>query len=173
MGLVHIYCGDGKGKTSAAVGAAIRFAGSGGKVLFSQFMKNGMSSELSVLKEIPGITVKIPYELRICPFYLEEEEKAEAAKEYPRRFEELIHLANESDYGMLVMDEIMSCISCGYIKLESVVEFIKNKPYGLEVIMTGRNPDEALLSCADYVSEIQKYKHPYDKGVLARKGIEY
>lgn len=173
MGLVHIYCGDGKGKTTSAVGCAVRFAGSGGKVLFCQFMKSGRSSELGVLAKIPNITVQNGFTLRMCPFYLTDAEKEKAAQEYPKQFDEMIQLTENGDYGMLVMDEIMSCISCGFLPLDKLVEFLKKRSESLEVVMTGRDPDEAVLECADYVSEIRKCKHPFDKGISARKGIEF
>lgn len=173
MRLVHIYCGDGKGKTSAAVGSAIRFVGHDGKVLFCQFMKSGNSGELSILNTIPNITVQNPYKIKKFSFDMTEEEKKETAKGYLKQFNELVRLLNNEKYGMVVMDEIMSCISCGFISTERIIEFLENRSQNIEVIMTGRNPDKNLIKYADYVSEICKVKHPYDEGIIARKGIEY
>lgn len=173
MGLIHIYCGDGKGKTSAAVGSAIRFAGNGGKVLFCQFMKSGDSGEISILNAIPNITVQNSYKIKKFSFNMTEEEKKEIAEGCLNQFNELICLLEDEKYGMVIMDEIMSCISCDFISIGHLIEFLEGYSQDVEVIMTGRNPGKSLIKYADYVSEICKIKHPYDKGIIARKGIEY
>lgn len=173
MGLVHIYCGDGKGKTSAAVGLAVRFAGSGGKVLFYQFMKPESSGERRMLQQLSDITVLSGYQVSKFSFQMNESEKAEAAVGYQKQFSEIIQMVQNEAYGLLVLDEIMSCISCGFLDIEAVLHFLECRPQSLEVVMTGRNPDARLIACADYVSEIQKVKHPFDAGITARSGIEF
>ena len=173
MGLIHIYCGDGKGKTTAAVGLAVRYAGAGGSVLFYQFMKPETSSERPVLSQIPQITVLSGYTISKFSFRMTVQEKADAAIGYQQQFAEIVQLVQQKKYGMLILDEIMSCISCGFLPLETVLQFLQTKPPELEVVLTGRNPDAQLLELADYVSEICSRKHPYERGISARKGIEF
>ena len=173
MGLIHIYCGDGKGKTTAAVGLAVRYAGAGGSVLFYQFMKPETSSERPILSQIPQITVLSGYTISKFSFRMTAQEKADAAVGYQQQFAEIVQLVQQKKYGMLILDEIMSCISCGFLPLKTVLRFLQTKPPELEVVLTGRNPDAQLLELADYVSEICSRKHPYERGISARKGIEF
>ncbi|MCI8745481.1 MAG: cob(I)yrinic acid a,c-diamide adenosyltransferase [Lachnospiraceae bacterium] len=169
---IHIYCGDGKGKTTAAMGLALRAAGSGRKVLVAQFLKDGSSSELKILRELPGVKVLT------CPrqfgFYwnMTEEQKAEAECSYEELFEKAAGAAVEEDIFLLVMDELIAAYNHGLLDRERVLAFLREKPEGLEVVLTGRDPDPELVKLADYVSEIQKKKHPFDKGIPAREGIE-
>ena len=162
-GLLHIYCGDGKGKTTAATGLAVRAAGSGKKVLFARFLKDEKSGELKILRQIPQIEV-LPVEKSFGFFWtLSEAEKAEAKDMYFRLWRTLKE----------VMDECMAALRYRLLPPEEVVTFLKERPEELEVVLTGRDPDEELLALADYVSEIRKVKHPFDRGIHARKGIEY
>jgi cob(I)alamin adenosyltransferase len=101
-----------------------------------------------------------------------EEEKSEAKIAYRNQFEKAVKLALETDADMLVMDEFMSCYELGFLDREKALEFLKNKPEKLEIVLTGRNPAEELCEIADYISEIKKVKHPFDKGINSRKGIE-
>jgi cob(I)alamin adenosyltransferase len=171
MGLVHIYCGDGKGKTSAAVGLAVRAAGRGKKIVIARFLKTDDSGEVEILKNIPGITL-LPCE-RTFGFFssMDDETKREACGYYRELYKKAVSLSEHAD--MLVLDEIMAAVRYDMIPEEWVVCFLDGRPENLEVVMTGRDPADAFLERADYVSEIQKRKHPYDRGILARKGIEY
>ncbi len=171
-GLVHIYCGDGKGKTTAAAGLAIRCAGGGGRVLFYQFLKDGRSGEINVLKNIDNITVVEGYSEIKFSCNMTEEEKNAAKQHYTEKLRELKDRVSCQNYDMLVLDEACGALSLGYISKEDLLLFIKNKPVGLELVLTGRNPCESLIENADYVSEIKKIKHPFDKGISARKYIE-
>lgn len=170
-GLVHIYCGDGKGKTTAAVGLTLRSAGAGNSVVFTQFFKDGSSSEISLLRQISGISVL--HADTVGGFWkrMTAEQQAQASRDYT----ELFHIACEmaKNANLLVLDEIISACNHGAVPEEALLEFLQNKPENLEVVLTGRNPSEALLAQADYVTEMKKIKHPFDRGVLARKGIEY
>ncbi len=172
-GLLHIYCGDGKGKTTAATGLAVRAAGSGMKVLFARFLKNENSAELKVLDQIPEIEV-IHLE-KSFGFYntLNEEQKAEMTQMYRQLWETAVQRILTGDYSMLVMDEFMAADTYGMIPHEEALKFFAERPEHLEVVLTGRNPAPELLELADYVSEIRKVKHPYDSGITARRGIEY
>lgn len=172
-GLIHIYCGDGKGKTTAATGLAVRAAGRGKRVVIARFLKTDDSGEVPVLKQIPGITV-IPC-TKTFGFYfrMTEEQKAEAAVYYSGLLEQAWQTAKEQKAGLLVLDEIMAVCNYGLVNEKRLLELLESKPEELEVVMTGRNPSEILLEKADYVSEIVKQKHPFDQGIGAREGIEY
>ncbi len=175
-GLIQIYCGEGKGKTTAAIGQAVRSAGCGLSVVFVRFLKTEGSGELSVLKDISGITL-IPCRKSFGFFWkMSEEQKLEAAKVYEamlRQAEEAALKSAKENDTVLVMDEIIATYRHGMIDRESFLSFLRTRPENLEIVMTGREPAEELLSLADYVSEIKKVKHPFDKGIRARKGIEY
>lgn len=170
-GLIHIYCGDGKGKTTAALGLALRAAGSGRRVLLLQFFKDGKSSEFAALEKVPGIAV-IP-QTRTFGFSwtLSDEEKMEARAYYAGLLEDAFR--RSADFDLLVLDEAMSACTTGMIGEARLLALLAERPGGLEVVLTGRNPSQALLDAADYVTEMKKIKHPYERGVAARKGIEY
>ena len=172
-GLVHIYCGDGRGKTTAALGLAIRAAGRGKRVLIARFLKTDDSGEVPVLRQIPGIRLK-PCE-KSFGFYsrMTEDERREAGEYYRTLFREAWREGVGEKFDMILLDEIMAACRYGLVPEEELLTCIREKPGGLEVVMTGRDPSEDLLETADYVSEVCKRKHPYDRGVAAREGIEY
>ena len=150
QGLLHIYCGDGKGKTSAAVGMAVRAAGCGMKVLVIRFLKTENSGEVEVLRSIPGITVPPCERTFGFVFRMTEEQKQEAALYYQSRFEAAAKEAVQGQYDLLILDEILA--SCNYgFQIHSLT----------------------FLELADYVSEIHMRRHPYEKGIPARRGIEF
>lgn len=172
-GCIHIYCGDGKGKTSAAVGLAVRAAGRGKTVLVVRFLKTEDSGEVPVLRHIPGITV-VPCDKTFgFVFRMTPEEKAEAAEYFRKRFQYACKKAVEGGYDVLILDEILASCNYGMVNEADVAEFLEHRPEKLEVILSGRDPSERLLGLADYVSEIQMVKHPFTKGIPAREGIEY
>ena len=171
-GLIHIYCGDGKGKTTAAMGLTVRALGSGMKVVLTQFMKGDYSSELKILRGLPNLQLVFCEQNFGFVWNMTEEEKLAAKAAYTRQFETAVQLATECKADMLVMDEFMSCYEMQFIDNEKALDFLRNKPENLEVVLTGRNPGAELCELADYISEIKKIKHPYDKGVNSRKGIE-
>jgi cob(I)alamin adenosyltransferase len=167
--MIHIYQGDGKGKTTAAIGLAVRNAGCGGKVIFAQFMKGGESGELNILKALDNVEV-IRLEKHF-PFYknMTDEDKAEITKAHNELLE---NIENKSkDCTLIVLDEVTYPVSFGLIDKSKLNAFIKNTK--CELVLTGRNPDEEWIEIADYVTEMKKVKHPFEKGITARKGIEY
>ena len=170
-GLIHIYCGDGKGKTTAAIGLAIRAAGAGQRVVFAQFFKDGSSSEISVLKVVENIQTVHCNTVRGFWKRMDDVQKVKASKDYTNFLAEIIKLAKDAD--LLVLDEIISACNHGTVAEAAVLAFLRDKPKNLEVALTGRNPSETLLELADYVSEMKKVKHPYDCGIAAREGIEF
>lgn len=172
-GCVHIYCGDGKGKSTAAAGLAVRAAGRDLRVLMARFLKTEDSGEVAVLRSIPQITV-LPCE-KTFGFYFQmsEEQKAEAAEYYQGLLELSWKRAAGENFDMLILDEIMAACTCRLVEEKRLLELLDKKPDKLEVVLTGRNPSDPLKARADYISEIIKVKHPFDEGLSAREGIEY
>ena len=170
-GLIHIYCGDGKGKTTAAVGLAVRAAGAGKKVVFTQFFKDGSSSEIKVLQGVENIQVMHSNTVRGFWKRMTDVQKARASADYTQLLSDATRLAMDAD--LLVLDEIISACNHGTVAEVTIADYLLSKPERLEVVLTGRNPSEHLLSLADYVTQMQKIKHPYDRGIAARKGIEF
>lgn len=173
LGLIHIYCGDGKGKTTAAMGLGIRAAGRSKKVLLTQFLKSNKTGELNSIEKLSEffhVVKGVPAKKFV--WNMNEEEKLEVKKEHTNRFREVTKKAIEEEYDLLILDEIIATINRDFVMLSEVIDFLNNKPTGLEVVMTGRNPKEELIELADYVSEIKAIKHPYNKGIKSRVGIE-
>lgn len=171
-GLIHIYFGDGKGKTTTGMGLITRAAGYGYRVLLYQFMKNNQTSERNVLGQVDNITIIDGLEQEKFSFQMTEEEKAERRSYYRAQFQKVTELAVSQKYDVLFLDEVIYTISAGLLEEQIVLEFLRGKPENLEVILTGNTPSGAMLDAADYVSEIRKIKHPYDKGQSSRMGIE-
>lgn len=172
-GLIHIYCGDGKGKTTAAMGLAIRAAGREKKVFITQFLKSGKSGELVSLEKLKEYITFLPGRpVNKFVWNMNDEEKMEAKREHTARFKEIIDIIKNEDYDLLILDEIIATINNGFIELNEVIEFLKNKPETLEVVMTGRDPKEELIELANYVTEMQCMKHPFKEGIPSRVGIE-
>lgn len=170
-GMVHIYCGDGKGKTSAAVGLAARAAGAGLSVLFAQFLKTGDSAELVALERVGGVDVALPARSFGFVWTLSDAQKDQMREVYAGFWRELMERA--SGYDVLVADELLDAINLGLVDLAEAVAWLRGRRAGLEVVLTGRDPAPELVELADYVSEVRKVKHPFDRGVAARRGIEY
>ena len=142
------------------------------KVLIYQFMKNNKTSERNILEKVENITFVDGLEVEKFSFMMTEEEKAERRAFYLEQFYKVTKMAKEDGYQVLFLDEIIYTIGAGLFDKEILIEYLKEKPEELEVILTGQNPCEELIALADYVSEIQKVKHPYDKGIPSRVGIE-
>lgn len=173
-GRVQLYCGDGKGKTTAAIGQAVRAAGRQKRVLIARFLKTDDSGEVPVLAEIPGITV-IPCR-KTFGFYFQmtDEVKKEAAEYYTGLLETCKTMVSEEAYDMLVLDEVIAAVNYRLAPPEALIELIKTRPENLELILTGRDPMKEVLGLADYVSEIKMVRHPYETEQLpAREGIEF
>lgn len=172
IGLIHIYYGNGKGKTTTGMGLITRAAGYGYRVLLYQFMKNNKTSERKILEKVPNITIVDGLEQEKFSFQMTEEEKAERRKFYNSQFQMVTKKAAEEHYDVLFMDETIYTISAGLLDEQLVLDFLASKPENLEVILTGNTPSQKMIDAADYVSEIRKIKHPFEKGQRARKGIE-
>ncbi|HPG92323.1 MAG TPA: cob(I)yrinic acid a,c-diamide adenosyltransferase [Clostridia bacterium] len=171
-GLIHIYHGYGKGKTTAAVGLAIRFLGYDKKVVFTQFLKGSDSGEIKILKNLGTTVMRNSRDYGFFPYASLEDKEAMTA-ENNRNLSESIVLALSGKCDLLVLDEILDALSVGAVNKEIFENFIKEKPEKLELVLTGRNPSEFLIEKADYITFFDKQKHPFDKGVKARESVEY
>lgn len=170
-GCLHLYYGDGKGKTTAAMGLAIRAAGAGKQVLIYQFLKDNSSSERKVLDTIPGITcIKGPDKVKFIR-NMTQEEKEENRRQNDQKLEDIIKIAGE--YDVLLLDEALYAIGREQLSEELLIRYLKERPWWQEVILTGRDPSREMRALADYCTHIQKEKHPFDQGLCSRKGIEY
>lgn len=158
--MIHIYYGDGKGKTTAAVGLAVRAAGCGLRVLFVQFLKTDSSGERSVLGKLDNVTLtNCPLNLKFT-FDMTDAEKHRTAVLYRNIFERSAATALSDRYDMIVLDEIFDVINEGMLTEAQVYEFITNAPNSIEIVMTGNNPSQRFLAEADYITEMKKHKHP-------------
>ena len=173
MGLIHIYCGDGKGKTTAAFGLALRAAGSGMRVHIVQLLKGNETSERNSLKFVPGITVSRCDRHYGFTSKMSDENKRELTECHNRLLKEAQELAENGSIDMLIIDEFNAAYEYNLLDRELAERIFFEKPEITELVLTGRNPAEKFIENADYVSEIKALKHPYRNGVRARKGIEF
>ncbi len=171
-GLIHIYTGNGKGKTTAAIGLTIRMVGNDKKVIFSQFLKSWKTGEISILEKLEN--VKVIRNNNPFPFTnrMSSEQRIETIDIQNNILKEIILEVESGNYDMVVMDEIIATYNLGLVDTDLVDDFLKNKPQNLELVLTGREPSDILVSLAHYVSNIEKVKHPFDIGIESRKGIE-
>lgn len=165
-----LFTGDGKGKTTAALGAALRAAGHGATVCMIQFMKGRPYGELAAARKIPGFTIEQHGRDEFVDPQQPEEIDIELARRGWSRAREIVS-AGKTD--MLILDEINVAVSFGLIPLPEVVELIKNRPAGMDFILTGRYAPPALIELAHTVTEMKEIKHHYQNGIQMRKGIEY
>lgn len=172
-GLIHVYCGDGKGKTTAALGLAIRAAGAGKKVIFLQFMKGNETSELQSLSLLPGILVLRSD--REFGFYagMTEEQKKELTQIHESLLQQALERIRAGECDVLILDEVTYAWNWELTDRKLLEELVAHKPEALELVLTGRDPAQFFLERADYVTRMQCVRHPYEKKVAARKGIEF
>ena len=171
-GLIHLYCGEGKGKTTCAMGLALRAAGRGIPVVIAQFLKSENTGERTALAAVPGVTLlPLPEQVKFT-FRMTEQEKAEEGRRCTERLREAFALA-EAQGGLLILDEVCAAISAGMLPQEEVVRRIDQRRPDLELVLTGRDPIPELTDRADYITAFENRRHPYDRGIPAREGIEY
>ena len=171
---IHIYCGDGKGKTTAAIGLSVRSCGRGWPVVLSQFLKGSTSGELNVLRNLPNYhCVEAP--TTTCNFVLQmdDQEKMEYGQHVRQHFADTVEAVKKYHAKLLVMDEVLDAVAMGMLSDEALAEFLRNRPEDLEVVMTGRAPTPCPDPLADYITRMQKVRHPFDKGLNARLGVEF
>ena len=171
MGRLHVYYGDGKGKTSAAVGLCIRAAGHGLRVGIAQFLKPGTSGELTVLRKLDNVTV-FPH-LPNVKFVnaMTAEERIACTAFCAGLMREIETVAPQLD--VLLLDEAGSAAETGMLDMAALTAWLNARPAGLEVIVTAHNPPAALIDMADYVTELRCERHPYQTGAAPKKGIEW
>ena len=170
-GRIHIYFGDGKGKTTAAVGQAVRAAGHGFRVLFFQFLKDNSSNERKILEQISNITCLPGREQVKFVSRMNGDEKAELLHYNNKALDEIVKFC--SPFDLLVMDEALCAVGLKVLSEEKLISFLLHKPRGLEIVLTGHQVSDRMKEIADYATEMHKIKHPYDLGKLAREGIEF
>ncbi len=170
-GLVQIFTGDGKGKTSAALGVAIRALGHGLRVHITSFMKGDYPyGEQQVLALLPNITLaRFGHQDFVDPANVKPEEKEQAG----RALEDARRAVLSGDYDLVVLDEVNIAAAWNLVDVMDVVELVRQKPDNVELILTGRYADERLIEMADLVTEMREIKHPYKKGIPGRAGIDY
>ena len=170
-GLVQIFTGDGKGKTSAALGAVIRALGQGLRIYIVFFMKGDYPyGERRILSELPNVTMVSFGSLEfVDPTNVKPEEIEQARQALAAAREAML----SGSYDLVVLDEVNVAAAWKLIELDEVVKLIVDKPQNVELILTGRKADTKLIQLADLVTEMLKIKHPYDKGITSRRGIEY
>lgn len=176
-GLVQIYTGDGKGKTTAALGLAMRAAGHGAKVLIYQFLKpaNLDLGERTLLNtHCEGITIRWldePWDM--FQARKDQEELQRIRQEIHTVMQELETAAHEKYYDLIALDEIVFCLKEGLAELADIKQLITHRDPRVELVLTGRGAGAELIALADLVTEMRPIKHPYENGIVARKGIEY
>lgn len=171
--MLHIYYGNGKGKTTAAVGLTVRACGAGMKTAFFQFLKNGSSSEISVLSALDNIEVMCCEMCNKFTFEMNDEEKSNVARYHTEMLKKAADMLLYDNVQLIVLDEFIDAYNKKLVDTELADDFIKNCSDKCEIVMTGRMPTDALKKQADYLTEMSAVKHPFEKGICARKGIEY
>lgn len=176
-GLVQIYTGDGKGKTTAAFGLALRAAGQGNKVLIYQFLKPP-TLDIGERFALQLGAVRIRVEALEAPWEMKKslnDEKAISQTKIAitKALEQIAETAEKRFYDVIILDEIVFCVAKGLAKLEDIKSIIDSKDRRVEIVMTGRGATKELIDLADLVTEMKKIKHPFDEGLAARCGIEF
>jgi len=170
-GLVQVYTGDGKGKTSAAFGLALRAVGRGFKVYIIQFIKGGFDyGELYIVEKIPNLKLASFGRGRFVTEVPPSEEDSKLAREALELAKKVV---KSGEYDVVVLDEVNVALNLKMISLGEVIDLIKNKPKHVELILTGRYAPVQIIDAADLVTEMREVKHPYAQGVPPRKGIEF
>ena len=172
-GLIQVYTGNGKGKTTAALGLALRAVGHNLKVCYIYFHKDPEKWEYGEHDALQKLGVDIFGFAKKHPHFFKKINPNEIRKECIEGLEFIKKIYQEDKYGILILDEIIIALRDGFLKEEEVLETLDSKPAHLELILTGRGATQRMIKKADLVSEIKKVKHPYDIGVRRRKGIEY
>jgi cob(I)alamin adenosyltransferase len=173
---VQIYTGDGKGKTTAAFGQALRAAGQGNKILIYQFLKPPAlnTGERTALSSLPSIKIEsldIQWDMAKSP--KDPKATAEAQTAIHKALEQLAKWATKRDFDVLILDEIVYCVAKGLAKLDDVKKVIDGRDKHVEIVLTGRGATTELIAMANLVTEMKNIKHPFDAGISARKGIEF
>lgn len=169
--MIQLYYGEGKGKTTAAFGQALRAAGRGRRVIIAQFLKTEDSGERRSMELVPHVLLlPLPEQLPFV-FQMDVIQRAEYEEFAARLLRDAVLLAEQD--SVVVLDEVLGAIETDILPLEAVLDCLGELPEGCEVVITGRKAPAELLERADYITRFQAERHPYDKGIQAREGIEY
>lgn len=173
-GMIQIYTGEGKGKSTAAIGQGIRSAGNGLKVIMIQFLKNEETGELKVLEKLND-NFKVVRMETVKGFFwnMSEEEKEALKSEVQQELRYAAQTLKNHECDVLVLDEIFGALKNKLVSEEEILNLLEERNRDTEVILTGRNAPERIIEKADLVTEMRNIKHYYTNGVMARKGIEY
>ena len=176
-GLVQIYTGDGKGKTTAALGLAVRAAGQGNRILIYQFLKPAKlkTGERAAMQKLsPQITIEaLDANWDLCADKSDEKAVLDTKLKIKDALVKISSLAEGRNYDLIILDEIVYCLSKGLADIEDIRNIVEKKDDKVEIVMTGRGAKKELVALADLVTEMRKVKHPFDRGIKARRGIEY
>ncbi len=172
MGLVHIYAGNGKGKTSSAVGLAVRAAGCDKRVLFASFLKGAETGEIKSLTAL-DISVLRCEDTKKFVFLMNDTEKSAYKHLIEAQFDEIKLAAENGRFDIIILDEVLDAIDMELISEAELVSLLSLRGTGIEFVLTGRKAGEALINLAGYYTYFDCKKHPFDSGIKARKGIEY
>ena len=171
--MLHIYCGNGKGKTTAALGLAVRTLGHGKSAYLAQFLKSDVSGELLFFADVPNMTI-LPNPDRIkFIFQMSEEEKLQCRADCTARFHRMVQDVEEKQPFLVILDELLDVTECGMLAEEELLAFLRQHATQREIVLTGRRYTPALEELAHYITRMDKVKHPFDQGQSGRKGVEY
>lgn len=171
-GCIHLYCGEGKGKTTAAMGLSLRALAAGKQVVIVPFLKGRESGELTMLERL-GARVIREQVSGLFVFQMSQEQKQALKAAHHQMLADAQALIARGHCDLLILDEVAAAYELDLIARQKVERLVQEKPFGLELVLTGRNPAPFMYEWADYISEVKKVKHPYDRGLTARRGIEY
>jgi len=170
-GLVQVYTGNGKGKTSAAFGLALRAIGRGLKVYIIQFIKGGFDyGELYAIKKLPNLKLEAFGHGKFITEKPPQDDDIKSAKEALDLAREII---KKGEFDIVILDEINVALTLELVKIQDVIDLVKEKPEHVEMVLTGRNAPKEIVEVADLVTEMREIKHPFKKGIPSRRGIEY
>lgn len=175
-GLIHIYTGTGKGKTTAAIGLAVRALGSGLAVCYCSFHKDPDKygySEMEGLKKLGAHAINFAKHHPHLEENVSEETIEKTKTEVNKAIQTISMLMNTVQFDLLILDEIFISVRDNFLNEETLIDFIENKPEKTELVLTGRGATEKVMALAHYVTNMECVKHPYYENVLSRKGIEY
>jgi len=172
-GYVQVYTGNGKGKTTSALGLSIRAAGSGMNVIIAQFLKAMNTSELNILNRIDNIKIMRYSECKKFFWDMNDDEKKELRCKMKQMLEDAVKVSIEEKIDLVVFDELLGALHGEFITKDEIISLLENKPEYCEYVITGRSAPDWLIEKADLVSSIEPIKHYMDAGVTARKGIEF
>ncbi|MDR0527719.1 MAG: cob(I)yrinic acid a,c-diamide adenosyltransferase [Spirochaetaceae bacterium] len=168
--MIHLYIGNGKGKTSAAFGLAMRAAGHKMNVLVAQFLKSGGTGEINSLEKLGIPVIRSQKQMKFV-FNMNDKEKEQCRDEQIIILSKIKEIINKTGQTVLILDEVIDALNTGMINEKELREFTELE--NSELVLTGRNPPQWLVECAAYITEMRKIKHPFDSGIAARPGIEF